>query len=150
MNITIIRADEINAAIDRFSMTAALDNMGRYGSQLCMAPSDAGLLDSVHEELSALLSAGRGRGDEMCSPDAVTALRQTLLGVTISMAAGSSGGRDIDQQLQEAAEAVDAANVERPCVTVFPISWRRDVFGQHRPAHAVITPSQIDAIPAPS
>lgn len=148
MTIAIPRAIEINTALQQFSMTAALDNMARYGSQLCMAPSEAGLLDHATSELGCLLAMARESDDDHCSAACETALRQSLKGVKISMAAGSSGGREIDALLRDAAERYDADGVELPCIAAFPVMWRRDPLGIPRAHRALITPSQIDAAPA--
>ena len=149
MHVTIDRAEAIGRTLHDFSMRAALDNMSRYGSQLCLAPCEAGLLDHAHEEFHVLLAVDRGMREDACSPDTVTALRQTLKGAAISMAAGSSGGRQTDLALRDAIAELDADGVEPPCVAAFPISWRRDTFGRPRPAHGLVTRSQLDAAMRP-
>lgn len=147
MIVTITEAAEVNACIHKFSMTAALDNMSRFGSQLCLAPCEAGLLDHAHGELGALVAAAKMDMETHCSADTVTALRQSLKGVKMSMAAGSSGGREVDGHLREAAERFEAEGVEDPAFTVAPISWRRGDRETTRPHEALVMQSQIDALP---
>ena len=147
MLVTVTEASDINEALQRFSMTAALDNMSRFGSQLCMAPSNAGLLDYAQSELAALVCAAKQNLETHCSDDAVTALRQSLKGVTMSMDAGSTGGREIDDMLRAAAHRFEADGIDEPIITVFPIHWRRTEPGLAKPHEAIITQSQLDAVP---
>jgi hypothetical protein len=149
MTLTLERATALCRDVDDFSMSASLDNMSRFGSQLALAPSDAGLLVRAHDELSAHLAIARRDFEETLSGPALLSLRQTLKGVLISMKGGSRADASVCTRLRDAAAELDAESVDAPHIIVEQICWLKAGGGVIAPHRAIITAAQMaDAIPA--
>lgn len=144
MPISTEYAGDVSTTLHAFSMNAALESMERAGSQLCFAPMEGGLLRCAHGELIVHLHNARQREEQTCTNDAEQALRLAVRGAMISMANGSSGGRDVDDRIRKADAVLETGEDEMPCIVAFPISWRREVLGNAKVHRALITRTQLD------